>query len=162
MNGHLCRVSPVRQLEIARNGGASAVLVGGVDGAAPLLLAKDWHVVHFLLTGSAWGGEPPLAETILGGEDFGAELGYGRCRYLAPERVERVARALEGVASETLRARFEPAQLARADIYPMSGAPLTRDELEEYFPDVFAKLDRLADYYAEAAEAGQGMLLALL
>lgn len=162
MNGHLCRVTPRKQLELVERGGASTLLLVGGEGRAPLELGKDWHMLHFLLTGSAWGGEPPLASAILGGEEFGAELGYGRARYLAPEAVERIARALEAVSHVELRERFDPAQLARADIYPLSGDALSRADLEEYFASVFSRFDDLCDYYADAAEAGEGMLLALL
>jgi hypothetical protein len=162
MNGHLCRVRPQKQRELRESGGASTLLLVGGEGRAPLELGKDWHMLHFLLTGSAWGGEPPLASAILGGEEFGAELGYGRARYLAPDAVEEVARALEAVSHLELRERFDPVLLARAEVYPLSGDELSRADLEEYFASVFSRFDDLCDYYADAAEAGEGMLLALL
>jgi hypothetical protein len=162
MNGHLCRVTPQKQREIVESGGASTLLLVGGEGRAPLELGKDWHMLHFLLTGSAWGGEPPLSSAILGGEEFGAELGYGRARYLPPEAVEVVARALEAVSRVELQERFDPSRLARADIYPLNGDELSRTDLEEYFASVFSRFDDLCDYYADAAEAGEGMLLALL
>ena len=162
MNGHLCRVTPQKQRELIESGGASTLLLVGGEGRAPLELGKDWHMLHFLLTGSAWGGEPPLASAILGGDPFGADLGYGRVRYLPPDEVEVVARALEAVARVDLEGRFHPARLARADVYPLNGAELSRPELEEYFASVFSRFDDLCDYYADAAEAGEGMLLALL
>ena len=63
---------------------------------------------------------------------------------------------------ELLRERFDPVKLARADIYPLHGEELSRDLLEDYFASVFGRFDDLVDYYADAAEAGEGMLLALL
>jgi hypothetical protein len=162
MNGHLCRITPGKQHELVESGDASSVLRVGGDGRTPLDLGKDWHMLHFLLTGSAWGGEPPLASAILGGEEFGSELGYGRARYLTPRAVETIARALEAVPLGTLRTRFDPALLARADVYPLNGEELSANELEEHFGDLFSRFDDLCDYYADAAEAGEGMLLALL
>jgi hypothetical protein len=162
MNGHLCRVTPQKQRELIESGGASTLLLVGGEGRVPLELGKDWHMLHFLLTGSAWGGEPPLASAILGGEEFGAELGYGRARYLPPEAVDTVARALEAVSQVELRQRFDPVLLARAEVYPLLGAELSRGELEDGFVSVFSLFDDLCDYYADAAEAREGMLLALL
>ena len=162
MNGHLCRVTPRKHRDLAASGGVTSLLLVGGEGRAPLELGKDWHMLHFLLTGSAWGGEPPLADAILGGEEFGAELGYGRARYLAPERVEVIARALEAVSTEQLRERFDPHKLARAEVYPIGAQELSRDDLEAYFSSIFHRFDDLVDYYGDAAEAGEGMLLALL
>ena len=56
---------------------------------------KTWHVIHFLLTGEAWGGELPLANAVLGGTELpGTDAGYGPFRYLVPPEVQATSQAL--------------------------------------------------------------------
>ena len=43
---------------------------------------KAWHGIHYLLTGQSQGGPEPLALAVLGGEEFGPEVGYGSARFL--------------------------------------------------------------------------------
>src|SRR5262245_45909058 len=57
-------------------------------------LGKAWHGLHFLLTGTAWEGDGPLAAAILGGEEITGDLGYGAARCLSPRGVAEVALAL--------------------------------------------------------------------
>src|SRR5215831_19469945 len=33
-------------------------------------MEKDWHTLHYLLNGTAQGGEGPLADTVLGGKEI--------------------------------------------------------------------------------------------
>src|SRR5271165_1779219 len=74
----------------------------------PLNIDKSWHGIHFLLTSSAWGGTPPLSNAVLGGTEFGPDLGYGPARYLTPDQVKEVAAGLDRITGETLRGRFNP------------------------------------------------------
>jgi hypothetical protein len=42
---------------------------------------KAWQGLHFLLTGSAWNGEPPLNFLVSGGREIGdVDVGYGPAR----------------------------------------------------------------------------------
>jgi len=41
---------------------------------------KAWHGTHYLLTGDAWGGQPPLANVVLGGAEIGDDHVYRRHR----------------------------------------------------------------------------------
>lgn len=43
------------------------------DNRADTRLHKAWHGIHFVLTGSAWGGEPPLNFLVSGGASIGDE-----------------------------------------------------------------------------------------
>src|SRR5690348_12146296 len=53
---------------------------------------KAWHCLHFLLTGTAWGGEPPLNFVAIGGTEIGEEdVGYGPARGFASQELRVIA-----------------------------------------------------------------------
>ncbi|WP_257451100.1 YfbM family protein [Archangium lipolyticum] len=80
---------------------------------------KAWHGLHFLLTGTDWGGKPPLNFIVAGGETVGDEdVGYGPARAFTPEQLAEISRALDGISSDALRQRFDPAKMMELDIYP--------------------------------------------
>src|SRR5438093_6086389 len=84
-------------------------------------LDKAWHGIHYLLTGTAWEGRPPLNALVLGGKrlpDPDEEWGYGPPRLLPPGDVAALSRALESVSDDDLAARFDPADMSAKEIYP--------------------------------------------
>jgi|SRR5271165_3004905 len=152
-------LSPEEQ-EKARNEMLKQLSAAGAGfGISPdqdrLDLEKSWHVLHYLLTGKAEDAPPPFGNAILGGQEIGDDLGYGPARFLTPEQVRHVASALASVTKEDLAHRFDLDAMTKAHIYPVHGASADESELElaqEYF-------ELLSRYYAEAAAAGNAMLL---
>ena len=125
-----------------------------VDGR--LDLDKAWHGVHYLLTGTAWEAGDPLAAAVLGGREVGDDDGYGPPRLLEADLVRTVADALAAVDDADLRARFDPAEMQRLDIYPQ-----VWDEdgiLDDY---LMPNVDELRRFYAGAAAAGAAVLLCM-
>jgi len=120
----------------------------------PLRIDKSWHGIHFLLTGSARGGSPPLYYAVLGGREFGMDFGYGPARYLTPDQVKEVAAALDGITKDSLRARFNPKAMTKANIY--SWLEDEGEEGLEYFLYWYVEVRR---YFLDAASKGNGMLL---
>lgn len=121
-------------------------------------LDKSWHGIHFLLTGTDWsvGDAGPAGGAILGGRPVGEDNGYGPARLLEPEAVGSVAAALGRVSDADLRARFDPVDMQRLDIYPqMWDEP---DVLEEYLMPYVAQL---RDFYVRAASRGEGVLVSV-
>jgi hypothetical protein len=115
-----------------------------------LELGKTWHLLHFLLTGSADSAPPPLGNAILGGTPIGADVGYGPARFLTPRQVAEVAEALAAIDPAELARRFDPAAIHRANIYSYGG--IDKD-------DYLSSCGALVEYYADAARNGNGMLL---
>ena len=115
-----------------------------------LELGKSWHLLHFLLTGSADSVPPPLGNAILGGTAIGPDLGYGPARFLTPRQVSDVAEALTGVDAAELARRY-PAAIDRADIYTYSD--IDKDD------DYLFHFRALVAYYVDAARNDNGMLL---
>jgi hypothetical protein len=130
--------------------GGGINLQGGSDENG-LNLEKSWHVLHYLLTGKAEEAPPPLGNAILGGTEIGGDLGYGPARFLTALQVREVAAALASISADDLAKRFNLEAMISAQIYPV------RDEGElELAQDYF---QQLSHYYADAAAAGNAMLL---
>lgn len=84
-------------------------------------LDKSWHGIHYLLTGTAWEGEPPLNVLVAGGTslpDPDEEWGYGPPRLLRPGEIAAVNRALDALSDQDLSGRFDPADMTAKGIYP--------------------------------------------
>jgi hypothetical protein len=82
-------------------------------------LDKAWHGLHFLLTGTAWEGDPPLNFLVTAGREVGTEdIGIGPARTLTSAETEQAASALARISDEELRGRFVPSEMMRVEIYP--------------------------------------------
>lgn len=82
-------------------------------------LDKAWHGIHFLLTGTAWEGAPPLDFLAKGGREVGdLEVGYGAARSLTAAEVAAAAAALAGLPDAVLRERYDPKAMAALELYP--------------------------------------------
>ena len=83
-----------------------------------LCVEKCWHGLHYLLTRTAWGGEPPL-DFIVAGENVGdVDVGYGPARAHDAVTVARIHAALAPITTAVLLARFDPADMSAKQIYP--------------------------------------------
>jgi hypothetical protein len=113
---------------------------------ADLSLEKAWHGLHYLLCGAAEPDGTTLGNTMLGGTELGGDLGYGPARYFTADEVVAVARALTDAKLESaMRARFDPAKMVAAGIYPNGWAPNDLTWLIDEF-------HKLRDFYAIAAQ----------
>lgn len=130
---------------------------------------KAWHAIHFTLNGHAWEGEEPLFLAVLGGEEFDEEFGeeydeeFGEydgadpARYLWPEQVKEVATALRSISPQDFAARYDPAALAAANIYP----PIW-NRADDGLWYVQHHYKALRTFYLEAAERGAAVILYLV
>lgn len=82
-------------------------------------LDKAWHGIHYLLTGTAWEGDPPLNFLVSGGRAVGdIDVGYGPARVLTSEETRKARDALRALTDDDLRARFDPTDMIAKEIYP--------------------------------------------
>lgn len=123
-------------------------------------LDKAWHGIHFLLTGTAWAGEPPLDFLVEGGQTVGAEdLGYGPGRVFSAAEVRGIHAAVAAISDEELARRYSPAALKEADIYPdIWDRDPGADDAREY---VLSYVTTLREFLANASRRGMGMLVYL-
>uniref|UniRef100_UPI0039A5F0C8 DUF1877 family protein n=1 Tax=Nostoc piscinale TaxID=224012 RepID=UPI0039A5F0C8 len=133
---------------------------------------KAWHVIHFLFTKdsswdvcqlsflvyekSDWDGLP-LVNAIMGGtpiEEYDRD--FTPVRYLTNDEVKQVAEALPKITEASFQGRFYQAVSLNPDIY--KSLVWLEDELLE---DVIAIKQEITDYYQDAADKGNAILLYL-
>ena len=121
-------------------------------------LDKAWHAIHYLLTGSAWGGELPLAYLIQGGQDVGdVDVGYGPARILKPGEVQNWHQALSTTTADDLRQRFDPQAMMQAQIYPnIWNRDPAEDDTLGYVLGYFAELKFFVE---EASSQNKGIVI---
>jgi hypothetical protein len=124
-------------------------------------LGKDWHALHFLLSGDP-SMDPehlpgdPLHNVVLGGHptDFGDDDSPVRC--LEAAEVKEIARELGKVSVKELRQRFSAKDFNDEEIYPNpSPGGWTRREVES----VFQVYPKLVKFFRQAAAAGEVVLV---
>ncbi|WP_431095743.1 YfbM family protein [Polaromonas aquatica] len=114
-------------------------------------LDKAWHGIHYLLTGLADGGTQPQSLAVIGGQEFGPEVGYGPARFLTPQQVRSVATSLSGISEEALSQRFNPKDMEAKQIYP--DAIWVRDG-QEALDYALENYRQLQVFYQDAAARG--------
>ncbi len=125
-------------------------------------LGKDWHVLHYLVTGERDGGSPPDSWAVLGAPVFrNVDLGYGPPTYLTPEQVDRLD-CLWFLSEEDVRARFDFGQLAALRIYGYTGRERAMGLCEdEECERLFELILEMASFYEQAAAQGMGVIFHL-
>jgi hypothetical protein len=116
---------------------------------------KAWQAIDFVLTGTVDETSTPLGFLICGGQDIGEDLGYGPARAFEPRDVASIAEALEPITLEEFAKRFDHPALLEEGVYAMEN----EDDDREY---VFENFAALRAFVAEAKDAGEGIIIALL
>lgn len=138
--------------------GILAFLAADVASPAELDLGETWHGLHFLFTGTAWDGEPPLGFLVVGGQEVGVDLGAGLARIFGIEQVKAIAAALASYSVEDLRRAFDPEKFAAAGI-----SPEVWDEPYQELRDQYAAaLEDLKDFVQRAAAAERSLVVAFI
>lgn len=132
--------------------------------AEGLNLDKAWHTVSFLLTGYPEMGIMPFLICVNDEDNLPSvnavqcvtetkcEATYGFYRYLTSDKVKQVSEALLNFSKANLKKRFERGFEKQIDIYSTQWK-------EEEFEFVLEYCDRLINYYEDAAEKGNAMLI---
>lgn len=82
-------------------------------------IEKDWHVLHFLFTGSDWEGDFPQGFLVSCGKPIGdVDVGYGPARSYNPAEVQQIMDFLQKQSADSLRPRFDQKRMAELEIYP--------------------------------------------
>lgn len=123
-------------------------------------LDKSWHGIHFLLTGTAYEGEPPLDFIVRGGVQIGgADVGVDPPRALKSDEVRAVADAIEGLSPDDLRERFDSEQMLEEGIYPdIWDRDTADDDSLEYLIEHYTELRA---FVHRAAERGDGFIIVM-
>lgn len=119
-------------------------------------LDKSWHILHTVISGSPEPSDAPEA-ALLGGEDVGADHGYGPARLLDPDSVAAFSEVLASIDVETLKARANPAELREqgvAFVQSEFDLGMVELEVEDHFP-------KLVQFVSQTVKKKQGLLLFL-
>jgi hypothetical protein len=91
---------------MSRSGSPPLELGPGEGGLGELGdMEKMWHGVHYLLTGTAWEGEPPLNFLLAGRRELDIEVGQAPVLLYTSAETREIASALSAVSDAELRAR---------------------------------------------------------
>ncbi len=121
---------------------------------------KSWHGIHYLLTGTAWEGDPPLNFLVSGGKVVGNEdMGYGPARAFDALETLAIADALDEMSREELASRFNPEDMQSQEIYPsIWDRAAEDDDTLDYCLEYY---DELKAFVRQAADDGLGLLVSL-
>lgn len=128
-----------------------------LENVSKLDVGQCWHGLHYLLTQTASGFPAPLGFLVEGGEEIGADGGYGPARLFSPREVDDIHSVLVDVSEEELWSRFDPAQMNAEQVYPFNW----HDEPEltrSVYLRIFTELKKLVD---EASRRGQCLVVTL-
>ena len=128
------------------------------EGDQTISLDKDWHGIHYLLTGTVWDVKDSAGQAIFGGKEFGDDMGYGPAHMLTAAQVKAIAAALAKTSPDSLAARYDAETMMKLDIYP---AVWDREG-----PQALAALLRsygeLVAFYRRAAAKGQIVVIVMV
>jgi hypothetical protein len=124
-------------------------------------LEKAWDGIHYLLTGTSGGGDPPLNSLLCGGQALqdDGEWGYGPPAILSRAQTLAFHEALSSLSNRELAARFDPADMMAKKIYPevWDRDPADDDTLDY----LMVYIRELRECLGRAAEGGFGLLVAV-
>jgi hypothetical protein len=123
-------------------------------------LDKSWHGIHYLLTGTAWEGLPPLNFLVAGGREVGTlDVGYGPARVFTAAETRAVRDALSKLGDDDLRARFNAADMMKREIYP--GIWDRSPEEDDTLGYLLEYLRILRGYLSQAVDQEHGLVVYL-
>jgi hypothetical protein len=121
-------------------------------------LEKSWHGIHYLLTGTAWEGAPPLDFLVDGGRQVGRiDPEHGPVRAFRASEARAIYEGMSGLSPYELRKRFNARDMVAKEIYPdiWARSALEEDSLR-YLMD---NLDKLRAFLRQTVEAQLGILV---
>jgi hypothetical protein len=116
---------------------------------------KSWHGLHYVLTGTTDGGEPPLNFLMGGGRELELEDGETPLLTHSSADTRRIADALMRLSDEEVRRRANPAEIGRLDLYPGVW------DKPEHLDYLLEEVRRLRETVSEVAGRGLGLLVSI-
>lgn len=122
-------------------------------------LQQAWHILHFLFCGVADEGDWPAGFLLSGGEEVGADHGYGPARLLAPELSREVAAFLRTLSFAGLDAAYVTADIESAGLYWKAyKAP---NERQQQVQELWSLVEELNVFYEHTALEGDASLISI-
>lgn len=123
---------------------------------ADLDIDKAWHGIHFLLTGSAWGGNGPESFIVAGGMPVGdIDVGYGPARAFKSKEVHEIAELLKTIDKKSLEKGCDKKAFIENEIYP----DIWDEKPEDCFGYLFENFEMLKQFIIKAAEDKKALIV---
>ena len=119
-----------------------------------ITLDKSWQIIHYVLTGTEWDASTTLGKAILGGTEYGDDVGYGPARLLEASDVIEISGELEKITLDDFIKLLKSRSYKNAEIYCFDYNNI--DDEIEYSGNYFLELKKI---YSEAARSGMGILI---
>ena len=118
-------------------------------------LDKIWHVLHFVLTGSARATSEPLSFLIGQWPEIGdVDTGYGPAKAIRSDAVSRFRNALTLIGSEHIKTYYKPEEMQRAGVYLAASLGDDADEIA----DIEHSLQKLRNFLDECVVRNAGVI----
>ena len=152
MIGNFLQISPAQLHEAIEDPTMiESLLDTESDSQDAIDVDKAWHAIHYMLTNSAWEGDEPLANAVLGGTAIGDDVGYGPAKYITSAQVKDVAAKLPN--RELLKTAFDGNAMTTEEIYPEIW-----DEGSDALDYILEYYDSMKSFFMDAASRGNAML----
>lgn len=120
-----------------------------------LHLGKYWHILHYVLSGSAWEGQLPQSMLLVGGEDIGdVSVGYGPARLIGLDELSKFYRFLLTLDKESFGQSITTDEILKNELYCYGWSVDDRRVLWGY-------IEKLKDFLASAS-ANKELVVAYL
>jgi hypothetical protein len=116
---------------------------------------KSWQALHYILTGTAWEGQPPLNFLMGGGRELEIPSHDNPLITHSSADTRRIAEALAALSDEEARRRVNREEMVRLDIYP---GIWDDDEGVAY---LLEEVRRLRETVSAIAGRGLGLLVSI-
>ena len=116
---------------------------------------KAWNALQFMFTGADAESDHPLSFFPNNPERIGTDNGFGGPWVFAPERVAAFNAALAELSDDELKARYDPAEMVKHDVYL---ADSLADEGEVGLEYVMQGVPALRALVERCAASGSGMV----
>lgn len=118
-------------------------------------LDKEWHMLHFVLTGTGAATDAPLGILFDRGPQM--EIVSEYCCAVSPAEMRAFDAALSAETHETMRARFDLGAMARAEVYNAEAG----DDEDHAWDYITQNLDGLRQFAGRCSAAGCGALVVI-
>jgi hypothetical protein len=139
-----------------RTDSGPAIELGPGEGVR-INIDRAWHGIHYLLTGTAWEGDPPLDFLVNGGRFIGApDEDHGPLRAFTASETKAILEIFSTFSPYGMRKRYNPRDMMAKEVYP----PIWSHE-EESLSFLIDNVERLRSFMRQAVETQMGMLIFL-
>ncbi|MEM9500373.1 MAG: YfbM family protein [Pseudomonadota bacterium] len=116
-------------------------------------LDKEWHALHFLLTGSVDPTNDPMSLILGDFEEIGEDCGYGPAFFISAKKFKAFNEAAANLDSAALKERYKTEEMVAQNVYL---GEMYHREGEEGLNFLTERLDELREFAAKAASGGLG------